>query len=48
MTSGVAVAATWFRRDSYNLEQTINRLVDVSDYTPFDVASPLDGEIVTI
>ena len=46
--SGVAVAATWFRRDSYDLEQTINRLVDASDYSPFTVASPLNGDAVTI
>jgi hypothetical protein len=45
---GVAVAATWFRRDSYDLMQSINRLVDVSDYAAFQVASPLNGELVTI
>ena len=46
--SGVAIAATWFRRDSHDLEQTINRLVDVSDYAAFQVPSPLNGELVTI
>ena len=46
---GVSVAATWFRRESYNLQQTINRLVDVSDYASFEVANPLNnGELVTI
>jgi len=45
---GVAVAATWFRRDSYNFQQTINRLVDVSDYASFQVPSPLNGELITL
>ena len=48
VASGVAMAATWFLRDSRDLEQTINQLVDVSDYAAFDVASPLNGEPVTI
>jgi Carboxypeptidase regulatory-like domain/TonB dependent receptor-like, beta-barrel len=46
--AGMSAAATWFRRESYNLQQTINQLVDVSDYTAFQVPSPLDGEPVTI
>jgi len=46
---GVSVTATWFRRDSYNFQQTINRLVDVSDFASFQVPNPLlNGEILTI
>ena len=49
MVSGLSVTATWFRRNSYNFPQTINRLVDISDYTPFEVPNPLgNGEILTI
>jgi hypothetical protein len=30
---GSALAATWVQRDTYNLPQTVNRLVDISDFT---------------
>ena len=46
--SGVSVAGTWFRRESYNFQQTINRLVSVSDYSAFEVANPLTGAPLTI
>jgi hypothetical protein len=46
--SGLSVGAIWFRRETYNLQQTINRLVDVSDYAAFQVASPLNGELLTV
>lgn len=46
---GVAVAGTWFRRDSYDLEATINRLVGIEDYSAFQVPNPLgNGEMITI
>jgi hypothetical protein len=45
---GVAVAGTWFRRDSYDLEATINRLVGIDDYSAFQVPNPLNGEPITI
>jgi hypothetical protein len=49
VASGVSVTATWFRRESYNFQQTINRLVSESDYASFQVPNPLlNGEIVTI
>jgi carboxypeptidase family protein len=49
VASGMSVGATWFRRESYNLQQTINRLVDVSDFGSFQLANPLNnGEIMTI
>ena len=46
--TGVSVAATWFRRESYNFQQTINRLVDISDYTSFEVTNPFTGEPMPI
>jgi len=46
--AGIGVTATWFRRSSYDLEQTINTLVDVSDFAAFQVANPLNGDPVTI
>jgi hypothetical protein len=45
---GSALAATWVRRDTYNLPQTVNRLVDISDFTPFDVPNPLIGETMPL
>jgi hypothetical protein len=46
---GLAVSATWIRRDTYNFQQTINRLVNASDYASFQLANPLNnGEIMTI
>ncbi|MQA28438.1 MAG: hypothetical protein GEU82_01170 [Luteitalea sp.] len=45
---GVSVAATWFLRQTYNLQQTINRLVSVADYAAFEVASPLNNEPITV
>jgi hypothetical protein len=46
--SGVAVAATWFRRESYNLQATVNTLVSASDYSSFVVPNPMTGEPLTI
>jgi hypothetical protein len=46
--SGVAVAATWFRRESYNFQATINTLVSASDYSSFVVPNPMTGEPLTI
>jgi hypothetical protein len=45
---GLSVAAMWIRRDTYNFQQTINRLVDASDYTSFQTPNPLSGELITI
>ena len=46
---GLSVGVTWIRKDSYDLQQTINRAVDDSDYTPFQVPNPLlNGETLTI
>jgi len=46
---GLSVGVTWIRRDSYDLMQTVNRAVNESDYTPFQVPNPLlNGEILTI
>jgi hypothetical protein len=48
VASGLSLAATWVRRDTYNLPQTVNRLVDISDFTPFDVPNPLTGETMPL
>ncbi len=45
---GLSVTGAWYRRDTYDLEQQINTLVTVDDYTPFVTPSPLNGEPVTI
>jgi hypothetical protein len=45
---GVAVTGAWYRRDTYNLEQQVNTLANVSDYAAFTTPSPLTGETVTI
>ena len=44
----LAVGASWYRRSWYNLEWQDNLLVAPSDYAPFDVVSPLDGEMITV
>jgi hypothetical protein len=48
IVNGLSVTGAWYRRDTYNLEQQLNTLVSVSDYTAFDTPSPLNGEPVTI
>ena len=46
---GLSVGITWIRKDSYDLQQTINRAVNESDYTSFQVPNPLlNGEMLTI
>jgi hypothetical protein len=44
----LAVAAAWFKRESYNLQQTVNTLVGVEDWIPFTVTNPLTLEPLTI
>ena len=34
--------------DVHNIEKQDNTLVEMSDYTPFQTASPLDGEMITV
>jgi hypothetical protein len=46
--SRFAVAAAWYRKETYNQERQVNLLVDVSDYSPFQTPSPLNGETITI
>lgn len=46
--SGIGVTAGWYRRNWDNLEKTTNQLVSPSDYTPFQTANPLTGEMITI
>jgi len=45
---GVSVTGAWYRRETYDLEQQTNTLVNVSDYAAFTTPSPLNGEPVTI
>jgi outer membrane receptor protein involved in Fe transport len=46
---GMSLGATWFLRQSYNFQQTINLLVNESDYSSFQVPNPLgNGEMITI
>ena len=47
--TGTSVTLSYFRRDYKNLIWTDNLAVDPSDYTPYDVPSPLgNGDRVTI
>ena len=49
VASGLSVGVTWIRKDSYDLQQTINRAINDSDYTSFQVPNPLlNGETLTI
>ena len=45
---GVAVSASWDRRLFRNLIVTKNVLVGLNDYTPFQIANPLEGGSVTV
>src|SRR5262245_31912158 len=44
----VSVTAAWFHTTFYNLGVTYNALQTFSDYTPVDVASPIDGSVVRV
>ena len=44
----LSVGGAWYRRSWYNLEWQDNLLVSSSDYLAFDVASPLNGEAITV
>ena len=43
-----AITANYFYTRFYNLRQTNNLLQTPADYTPVQVASPIDGSVVTI
>jgi hypothetical protein len=45
---GLSLNVGYFRRWFGNLTWTDNRLVELTDYTPFTIASPLDGEQLTL
>jgi hypothetical protein len=45
---GLSLTGAWYRRDTYDLEQQVNTLATVSDYTSFTTPSPVNGESVTI
>jgi hypothetical protein len=44
----VSVTANWFHVDYYNLPMRENVLQTFSDYTPAQIASPLDGTTITV
>jgi hypothetical protein len=44
----VSVSANWFYTRFYNLGLTYNSLQTPADYTPVQVASPIDGSVVTV
>jgi hypothetical protein len=44
---GVSVSGTWYRRALHNLERLDDRSLTLSDYTPVEVISPLNGERIT-
>src|SRR4029450_565934 len=44
----IAVSANWFYTRFYNLSLSNNLLQSPADYTAVQIASPLDGSIVTI
>jgi hypothetical protein len=45
--TGLSVNGTWYRRALHNLERQDNVLVTLNDYTPVQIVSPLDGEVIT-
>jgi hypothetical protein len=45
---GFAINGGFYYTRFYNLRQTNNMLRTFADYTPVDVASPLDGRVITI
>src|SRR5262245_42106294 len=45
---GFAVTGGYYYTKFYNLRQTNNLLQTFSDYTPVDIASPLDGQVIRI
>jgi hypothetical protein len=44
---GLSVNGTWYRRGLHNLERQDNVLVGLTDYTPVQIVSPIDGEVFT-
>lgn len=45
---GFAINGGYYYTRFYNLRQTNNLLQTFADYTPVDIASPLDGSVVTV
>ena len=49
VAKGVSVTGAWYRRDTYDVEQQINTLISVNDFTSFTTPSPLNnGETITV
>ncbi|HMF95520.1 MAG TPA: carboxypeptidase regulatory-like domain-containing protein [Vicinamibacterales bacterium] len=49
LVRGVALTGAWYRRETYDVEQQINTLITVADYTPFTTPNPLgNGESITV
>jgi hypothetical protein len=47
LRQGIGVTGAWYRRNIRNLATTDNRLRSLDDWTPVNVVSPLNGEIIT-
>ncbi len=45
---GVALTASWYHRDTYNMVQSINGPFTRADYTVLNVANPLDGSNIPV
>ncbi|HUR32553.1 MAG TPA: TonB-dependent receptor [Vicinamibacterales bacterium] len=48
LVPGVAVNAGYYYTRFYNLRQTNNLLQTFNDYAPVQIASPLDGSVITV
>jgi hypothetical protein len=44
---GLSLNGTWYRRQLHNLERQDNVLVTLADYTPVQIVSPLNGDVIT-
>ncbi len=44
----VSVLAGYYRRNFRNLENSINTLLTLADYTPFTATNPVDGQPITV
>ncbi len=48
VASGMSVGFAWFRRTWYDLPISVNQLVSINDYTPFETTNPLTGKPMTL
>src|SRR5204863_7296465 len=48
LTSGISASVAYYRRGFHRLQQTDNLLQSPGDYTPITIASPLNGQPLTV